>query len=134
MSAAAKEIDAQRERLRFLRDIAAREAVLLAETDTRLFDLPVTADRLRDLATEPELSERIDAYVARLPRLQDGLADKLLPALLRWLAESVGPTIDNLNRAEKLSWLASADAWMDCRRLRNRLIHEYVQDAGRLAG
>jgi hypothetical protein len=36
--------------------------------------------------------------------LQDTVADKLLPAILTWLAEPIGPSIDNLARAERLGW------------------------------
>lgn len=116
-------------RLRFLARVVAREVAYLVDTDARLFAAPLTADDVATLPSRPELSERIDAFVARLSRLQDGTADKLLPALLTALGESPGPTIDNLNRAERLGWLESAAAWMTARRLRNRLIHEYVEDA-----
>jgi hypothetical protein len=60
--------------------------------------------------------------------LQDGLTDRLIPALLRHLAEPVGPIIDNLNWAERLGWLGSTDDWLRLRQLRNRMIHEYVKD------
>ncbi|NWG73470.1 MAG: hypothetical protein HXY24_02495 [Rubrivivax sp.] len=79
------------------------------------------------------MGERVDAFVARFGRLQDTLADKLLPARLDWLAEPVGPAIDNLVRAERLGWLQSTDAWLEIRRLRNRMIHEYVRDPAELA-
>lgn len=71
--------------------------------------------------------------MARFGRLQDTLADKLLPSTLGWLAEPVGPAIDNLDRAEKLGLLGSADEWLAARKLRNRMVHEYVRDAARLA-
>ena len=75
----------------------------------------------------------MDAFVARFGRLQDTLGDKLLPQLLHALAEPVGPAIDNLNRAERLGWIASVDTWLEARRLRNRMIHEYVRDPLELA-
>ena len=71
--------------------------------------------------------------MARFGRLQDTLGDKLLPALLDWLAEPVGPAIDNLNKAERLGWIESVDTWIEVRRLRNRMIHEYVRDPAELA-
>ena len=123
----------ERERLRFLTGMVRLEAMYLAQTDGRLFAVPLDRERLDRLAETPDISERVDAFVARLSRLQDGVADKLLPALLRLLAEPVGPTIDNLNRAERFGWLPSAEAWLACRQLRNRLIHEYINDAERLA-
>jgi hypothetical protein len=119
---------ANAERLRFLRDVAELEARYLAQTDARLFAVPLSVARVQSLPSDQDAAERVDAFVARLGRLQDGLADKLLPALLRWLAEPVGPVIDNLNRAERLGWLTSTDDWLRLRQLRNRMIHEYVKD------
>ena len=53
--------------------------------------------------------------------------------MLDGLAEPVGPAIDNLNTAERLGWIGSVDAWIEVRRLRNRMIHEYVRDPAELA-
>ena len=41
--------------------------------------------------------------------------------------------IDNLDRAEKLGLLRSADDWLAARKLRNRMVHEYVRDPAELA-
>ncbi|MEW6693991.1 MAG: hypothetical protein AB1371_03400 [Pseudomonadota bacterium] len=71
----------------------------------------------------------MDAFVARFGRLQDTVGDKLLPALLRWMGNTPGPVIDNLRLLEKWGWLQDAESWLDTRLLRNRLIHEYQQDA-----
>lgn len=116
------------ERLHFLREVAQREARYLAETDGRLFASALTREAIERLPNEAELSERVDAFVARFGRLQDTLADKLLPALLMRLAEPVGPVIDNLARAERWQWIESSDDWLRLRQLRNRMIHEYVKD------
>lgn len=47
----------------------------------RLFASAFDAVRARSLAHDVDLAERVDAFVARFGRLQDTLADKLLPAL-----------------------------------------------------
>lgn len=125
MSASAK--------LRFLADTVLAEAEHLQTTDGRLFALPMTPERAAGLRDDIDLSERTDAFVARFGRLQDTLADKLLPALLDSLSEPVGPAIDNLNRAERLGWIGSVETWTEVRRLRKRMIHEYVRDAAELA-
>ncbi len=122
-----------RDRLVFLVEVVEQECALLASTNARLFASPFTAERAQALRAEPEASERVDAFVARFARLQDTLGDKLLPEVLRQLAEPVGPAIDNLDRAEKLGLLASADEWLIARKLRNRMVHEYVRDAQELA-
>ena len=85
------------------------------------------------LAANPDLAERVDAFVARFGRLQDTLAGGLLPRLLEAMLEPVGSTLDNLYRAERLGWVRSASDWAELRLLRNRMIHEYVEDPAELA-
>lgn len=120
-------------KLQFLIETVALEAQHLLQTDGRLFQQPMTEARVLSLPNEPDLAERVDAFVARFGRLQDTVADKLLPELLKHLAEPVGPALDNLNKAERFGWLASVDSWLVVRKLRNRMIHEYVRDATELA-
>ena len=55
--------------------------------DRRLFAKPMTPERASSLPTDAVPAEQVDAFVARFAGLQDTLADKLLPALLRWLGE-----------------------------------------------
>ncbi len=120
-------------KLLFLAETVLAEARHLQTTDGRLFAAAMTPQRASTLAADIDLAERTDAFVARFGRLQDTLADKLLPALLDWLAEPVAAAIDNLNRAERLGWIQSVEDWIDVRRLRNRMIHEYVRDPAELA-
>ena len=60
--------------------------------------------------------------------LQDNLGDKFLPQLLLALAEKPGAAIDNLDRAERLGWIESVEAWLEIRKLRNQMVHEYIED------
>ena len=76
----------------------------------------------------PRLAERVEAFVGRFGRLQDTVGDKLLPILLAALGEKPSAAIDNLDRAERLELLKSADEWMTMRNLRNQMVHEYVED------
>ena len=94
-------------RLRFLQRVVRRERELLQETTAALFDdhaarVPAETRALPAGPLPSALSERLDAFVARLARLQDSLGDKLLPALLLVLAEPVGAALDNLNVGERL--------------------------------
>lgn len=120
-------------RLKFLIETVELEAQHLNQTDQRLFIRAFDVVRATALRSNVDEAERVDAFVARFGRLQDTLGDKLLPHLLQALAEPTGPAIDNLDRAEKLGLLKSTDDWMTGRRLRNRMVHEYVRDAGDLA-
>ena len=119
-------------RLRSLLEIAAAELHYLKRCDARLFATPLTDERIRRWPDDDELAERVDAFVARFGRLQDTLGDKVLPAFLRAMAETPGAMLENLDRAEKLGLIQSADGWLALRKLRNRMIHEYVADPGEL--
>ncbi len=123
------------QRLRRLLDLAGRELEHLRRTDRRLFrrGLPLDPGDLQDLEEDEDLSERLDAFVARFGRLQDTLGARLLPAFLRAMGEEPGTVLENLDRAERLGLLASAEDWQAIRKLRKRMIHEYVDDPEELA-
>ena len=65
--------------------------------------------------------------------MQDNLGDKFLPQLLLAMAEKPGAAIDNLDKAERLGWIESADTWLEVRKLRNQMVHEYIEDLAILA-
>ncbi len=117
-----------RQRLQRLTTLARKELQHLRITDERLFSSPFDAQRAASLDSDVELSERVDAFVARFGRLQDTLGDKLLPAWLAAHGEKTATFIENLDRAEQLGLVEDAQAWIDMRRLRNQMIHEYVED------
>lgn len=118
------------EKLHFLCRITQKEIDQLATTTARLFPggEGVTAETLVHWIADATLSERLDAFVTRFSRLQDTVGDKLLPALLTLVGEERGPALDNLDKAEKFGWLDSADEWMAFRKLRNQMVHEYIED------
>lgn len=120
-------------RLQFLARVVTKECNYLEVTDHRLFAEPFTSDRAKHLADDPALAERVDAFVGRFGRLQDTLADKLLPILLAALGEQLGAQIDNLDRAERLELIESVDQWLSMRQLRNQMVHEYIEDVAILA-
>lgn len=120
-------------RLQFLVRVVRKECQHLATTDQRLFGEPFTPERVCRLETDPDLAERVEAFVGRFGRLQDTLGDKLLPVLLVALGETPAAAIDNLDRAERLGLIVSADEWMTMRKLRNQMVHEYVEDLAVLA-
>lgn len=116
-------------RLQFLARVVRKECRHLATTDMRLFGAAsFTIEQATLLEENPDLAERVEAFVSRFGRLQDTVGDKLLPALLDALGEKSSAVIDNLDRAERLELIQSADEWMTIRSLRNQMIHEYVED------
>jgi len=120
-------------RLQFLSLVVGKECRHLATTDQRLFGSEFTPAQARQLEADADLAERVEAFVGRFGRLQDTVGDKLLPLLLAALGEKPSSAIDNLDRAERLGLLNSADEWMTMRNLRNQMVHEYMEDPALLA-
>lgn len=122
-----------RPRLQFLARVVERECHHLQITDSRLFPRPFTMKDAEKLGANVELSERAEAFVSRFGRLQDTIADKMLPAYLAAAGETPGLAVDNLDRAERLGLLDSTEQWFALRKLRNQMVHEYIEDPHILA-
>lgn len=111
-----------------------KESHYLEDVAQRLFVEPtITAEWIERLIESPEGRDRLEAFVGKFSRTQDTLIDKLLPHCLAAVGEKIGSALDNLNRAERLGLLDSPDRWLAMRHLRNRLVHEYVDDMADLA-
>ncbi len=115
-------------RLQFLVRVARKESKHLQSTDSRLFTEYFGPDRAKSLDEDADLAERVEAFVGRFGRLQDMLADKMLPSLLSALGERVGAQLDNLDLAERFGYIESAETWFAMRQLRNQMVHEYIED------
>lgn len=115
-------------RLMFLARVVRKECRHLATTDQRLFAGGFTVAHISQLEADVDLAERVEAFVGRFGRLQDTVGDKLLPLVLSVLGERTSAAIDNLDRAERLGLINSADEWIAMRNLRNQMVHEYVED------
>lgn len=113
---------------RFLQtlEIVYREGLHLSYSWGRVYSQPIDAAWVKGLDTRPEIAEQLEAFVSRFGRMQDTIADKLLPRWLIAIAETPGSQIETLNRAEKLGVVESVDRWLEARSLRNRLVHEYM--------
>lgn len=118
----------QPEKLLFLARVVNKEIKHLQATDKKLFAEPLMLDRVIQLDSNEALAERIEAFISRFGRLQDTLGDKLLPNLLFLVGEHPSAMIDNPDRAERLGWIKSSDTWLEIRKLRNQMIHEYIED------
>jgi len=77
--------------------------------------------------TDVEKVTTIDSFVLRFAKIQDKMGDKLFPTVLAEVGEykSNMSLLDVLHRLEKLELIASTDLWLDFRKLRNSLTHEY---------
>lgn len=109
-------------------NIVQREGEHLAYSWNRLYATPVDAGWVSHLPEDSEAAERLEAFISRFGRMQDTIANKLLPRWLMALAETPGSQIETLNRAERLGVIESVQDWLEARKLRNRLVHEYMED------
>lgn len=114
---------------------ANRDDALLAASYRMVFpkDEPVDADWTAAIANNPERGAIVEAFASRFARFQDRLGQKVAPGVLDALGERVGTVIDNLAQAERLGWVDDAEDWINTRNLRNRLVHEYIEDPVQLA-
>lgn len=119
---------AELSRLEQLAEICNRAAQHLEATTASLFATPMTLASLEKLATDSIKSEQLDAFTSRFARLQDNLGAKLLPFYLNAVDERGTSLLENLDKAERLNIISSADEWLLLRQLRNQMVHEYIQD------
>ena len=69
-------------RMKFLVRVVRKECQHLATTDRRLFGAAsFSVVQATLLEEDPDLAERVEAFVGRFGRLQDTVGDKLLPLL-----------------------------------------------------
>jgi hypothetical protein len=87
--------------------------------------IPLTRENYDQL--DDETIGFLDQFIFRFSKLQDTMGVRLFPAMLEVLAEPVSDQafIDILNRLEKLGILDSALRWVQLRKIRNDVAHEY---------
>jgi len=89
--------------------------------------LPFKNDDFEDI----EKIKAIDSFIYRFTKIQDKMGDKFFPSVLRELEEYKNSMalIDVLNKLEKLELLGNSDDWIDYRKLKNSLTHEYPNNS-----
>lgn len=87
--------------------------------------LPITRDNYYFL--DDETIGFLDQYIFRFSKTQDLIGSRVFPLTLQALAEPVEDKafIDILNRLEKLNIIDSAQNWIELRKIRNDIAHEY---------
>ena len=121
---------------RFLSDlqVVEKEVKLLSSSQSRMFGHGVISrDWVSQLEGDEAKADMVEAFLARFSRMQDSIGGKLIPHLLLLEGEDPGSLLDNINRMEKRALLPSARNWVNMRQLRNKLVHEYVEDEDEFA-
>ncbi len=69
----------------------------------------------------------VDQYLFRFSKLQDTMGDKLFKLILEYYEEDIESLtfIDILNRLEKLNFLKDSKEWINLRKTRNDISHQY---------
>jgi len=72
----------------------------------------------------------LEMMTSRFAKLQDICGQKVFPFLLMALGEDIErkPFLDILHMMEKLGLVVSAEFWLDLRKTRNAIAHEYPDD------
>ncbi len=88
---------------------------------------PLTAEIISTLTESQE--EKFDSALYRFSQVQDLMVSKVLPLFLEVAGEPVEDFtfIDKLNYLEKMNVLKSAHEWMELRKLRNEIAHDYEE-------
>jgi hypothetical protein len=121
------------ERFLYTLNIVHREGQHLAYSWKHLYSQDIDSGWVEELQLAPKRAEQMEAFISRFGRMQDTIAGKLLPRWLISLEEKPGSQIEILNRAERLGVVNDVDRWLEARQLRNRMIHEYMEDAAQFA-
>ena len=110
-------------------ELAQKEAEHLRYSYSTLFAHDLNLAWVENLTSNPALAEKVEAFVSRFGRLQDHLGEKLIPRYAQLVGEQYKTQIDVLSFAERAGILISADDFLAARKLRNALVHEYMQDS-----
>ena len=80
-----------------------------------------------ELFEDFEKIKTVDTFIYRFIKLQDLMGEKLFKVFLDEIGEYKDSMslLDILDRLEKLEILENALSWMEYRKLRNKLTHEY---------
>lgn len=91
--------------------------------------MPLDASRYNQLSDDEV--EHIDQFLYRFAKLQDAIGEKLFVLILEFLKEEnpkSKPFIDTLNRLEQLGLLEDKNIWLELRKIRNNIAHQYEDE------
>ncbi len=99
-----------------------------AYTKMALF-MPLDINRYQQLSDDEV--EHIDQFLFRFAKLQDAMGERLFILMLEFLKEDnpkSKPFIDTLNRLEQIGLLEDKNTWLELRKIRNNIDHQYEDD------
>lgn len=91
--------------------------------------MPLDVSRYGRL-TDDEI-EHTDQFLFRFAKLQDAMGERLFMLILEFFKEEnvrAKPFIDVLNRLEQLGLLSDKNVWLELRKIRNNIAHQYEDE------
>jgi predicted nucleotidyltransferase len=87
--------------------------------------IPLSAKDYIEL--DKDTVQALDQYIFRFSKLQDTMGDKLFKLIFSFYNDTYEsiPFLDLLNTLEKLGYLESAKEWINLRKIRNDIAHQY---------
>lgn len=110
-----------------IKDIKEEIDIHIGRIDAILPDIKNWLPLNKNSFENTNIVKTIDSFIYRFIKIQDKMGDKLFPAVLDLLQEYNlnMPLIDVLNKLERLELINSTDEWIEYRKLRNSLTHDY---------
>ncbi|HPP05636.1 MAG TPA: hypothetical protein PK351_12535 [Spirochaetota bacterium] len=86
---------------------------------------PITPEKLKEI--DITTKSFIDSTIFRFAKLQDTISQRIFKNILILLEEDIEnySFLDILNKLEKLTIIPSAEKWIELRKIRNTIVHEY---------
>lgn len=87
--------------------------------------IPLSVEKYHNL-TKDEV-QAIDQYLYRFAKLQDTMGDKIFKLIIQQYEQNsdILPFLDILNKLEKIGFITSAKEWINLRKIRNEISHQY---------
>ncbi len=108
-------------------NLLSEELILLKEA-TDIFNYSYQKCKnigIKEKYTNEEL-EVLDSFTSRFARLSDIIIQKIFKSIQIFDLEDTGSIRDGINYAEKKGLIKNADLFIEIRKLRNTIAHEYV--------
>lgn len=95
--------------------------------------LPLTAQKYTELKKNEV--QAIDQYLFRFSKLQDTIGEKIFKLIISQYNSTEEPITfaDMLNQLEKFDFIFSAKEWMNLRKIRNDISHQYDDEANEMS-
>ncbi len=116
----------------FDQDILALLQGHLAMLDKSVAHLQYTFAKCKDISLDEDLDdnqlELLDSLASRFARTSELLTKQVIRTIFQLLEEYPKVVIDQVNRAEALNLISSADEILKIRKVRNQVVHEYTEE------